>query len=453
MQEVLKEYLREGELAAQWQAVETAATLEAMMAAAWVLARALVLLLMSQVLEARAAQPQNWPDCTVCGERLQSKGWVARQWRGVVGTVKWRRRVGRCPSGCKIGQVAPLDQALGLQAYVRTSVVVPEMACLLAVLMPFDLVSRVLARLTGVKVSASGVWHWVQARGREAMARLDAELRRLAQGERPAPETLAAEIAALPVMVGADGVQVPLRPHGGDPRGAVVWREVKVGVLARFCHRVRESGEHAFAIKQRRVVAVLGDIEALKPRLRLEALRQNIEQAPRVVWLSDGGGGLWRVFRELFGALATGILDFYHAVQNVWKAVKVWQDGRSWRARAWWEWARRRMRYGTVDDVLIERYVERAKSHLRPAVRQALEHLCTYLETHREHLDYARYRQEGLPIGSGCVESACKWLIQQRFKGVGMRWSESGLNHLLHLRLAWANERFDSLFARTSPNL
>ena len=128
-----------------------------------------------------------------------------------------------------------------------------------------------------------------------------------------------------------------------------MWREVKVGLIARFYHRVRESGKHAFAIKPRllkkgRVVAVLGDIEALKPRLRLEALRQDIEQAPRVVWLSDGGGGLWRVFRELFGALATGILDFYHAVQNVWKAVKIWKDGRSRRARAWWEWARRRMR-------------------------------------------------------------------------------------------------------------
>jgi len=45
-----------------------------------------------------------------------------------------------------------------------------------------------------------------------------------------------------------------------------VWREVKVGLIARFCHRVRESGKHTFAIKQRRAVAVLGDIEALKPR-------------------------------------------------------------------------------------------------------------------------------------------------------------------------------------------
>jgi hypothetical protein len=28
------------------------------------------------------------------------------------------------------------------------------------------------------------------------------------------------------------------------------------------------------------------------------------------------------------------------------------------------------------------------------------------------------------------VESACKWLIQQRFKGVGMRWSDDGFKLL-----------------------
>jgi hypothetical protein len=51
------------------------------------------------------------------------------------------------------------------------------------------------------------------------------------------------------------------------------------------------------------------------------------------------------------------------------------------------------------------------------------------------------------------VESACKWLIQQRFQGVGMRWSEDGFNHLLHLRLAWVNGCFETLFALAlSPN-
>ena len=54
------------------------------------------------------------------------------------------------------------------------------------------------------------------------------------------------------------------------------------------------------------------------------------------------------------------------------------------------------------------------------------------------------------------VESACKWLTlrEQRFKGVGMRWSEDGFNHLLHLRLAWVNDRFDALFLpEASPNM
>lgn len=76
-----------------------------------------------------------------------------------------------------------------------------------------------------------------------------------------------------------------------------------------------------------------------------------------------------------------------------------------------------------------------------------------YLSVHLEHIQYCRFKQLGLPIGSGMVESACKWLIQQRFKGTGMRWSEDGFNHLLHLRLAWVNQRFDRLFSDENLSL
>jgi hypothetical protein len=82
MQQPLIEYLRESELAQPWEAVETAETLEAMMAAGGELARARVLWLMGQVLERRAAQPMSWPGCEACGQRLQSKGWAPRQWTG-----------------------------------------------------------------------------------------------------------------------------------------------------------------------------------------------------------------------------------------------------------------------------------------------------------------------------------------------------------------------------------
>ena len=201
-------------------------------------------------------------------------------------------------------------------------------------------------------------------------------------------------------------------------------------------------------------MAVLGDIEALKPRLWLEAVRQGISQAPQVVWLSDGARGLWRLYDERLAAYAVGILDFYHAVQYLWKGAAAWLDGRTIQARRWFGWARHRLRHGQPDGVLADLREALDVEGLPDSARDTLIALYAYLHRHRDHIDYAQYKDLGLPIGSGMVESACKWRIQQRFKGVGMRWSEDGFNHLLHLRLAWVNGRFESLFGLVlSPNL
>jgi hypothetical protein len=60
-------------------------------------------------------------------------------------------------------------------------------------------------------------------------------------------------------------------------------------------------------------------------------------------------------------------------------------------------------------------------------LRRPTPNVYSYLKTHEDPIRYDHFKAAGLPIGSGLVESACKWLIQQRFKGVGMRWSEVGV--------------------------
>jgi len=112
------------------------------------------------------------------------------------------------------------------------------------------------------------------------MEPLQEHLPALAQGTLPAPEALAADLAAAPLVLGADGVMVPLRPTGGQPPGQTRWHEVKVGVLARRGQQRTRSGKVVTRRHQRRLVAVVGDVEALKPRLWLEAVRQGISQAP-----------------------------------------------------------------------------------------------------------------------------------------------------------------------------
>ena len=148
------------------------------------------------------------------------------------------------------------------------------------------------------------------------------------------------------------------------------------------------------------------------------------------------------------------MLDFYHAAQQPVEGQRRpgWTGGRP-KPAGGLRWARHRLRHGMPDGVLADLAEALDVEGLPATARETLTTVYAYLERHREHINYARYKELGLPLGSGMVESACKWLIQQRFKGVGMRWSEDGFNHLLHLRLAWVNGRFEALFGLTlSPN-
>lgn len=436
-------------------AVEEAPTLTALLVAVWPLARLLAIHVVEAVLAERARRPTSWPPCPVCGVCLQSKGFLDHQVTSLFGLVQWRRRVGRCPQGCHIPQVAPLDAELGVSPHQRTSGELQALGCALAVFVPFATAATLLGWYSGRRVSPQAVWGWVQAAGQRAMAALQAQVDALATGELPPTEPLDAAQAVMPLLIGADGVMVPLRPVAGTPKGKTTWREVKVGILARLGpHRTR-AGSVVTRLHQRRLVAVLGTIEALKPRLWLEAVRQGITSAPRVVWLSDGARGLWGVFEEYFTAYATGVLDFYHAAQHLWKGAAAWLDGRTTAARRWFEALRHRLRHDPPTDVLAELAAAVDMDGLPATARDTLRKVYAYLDQHRDHLDYAAYKALGLPLGSGMVESACKWLIQQRFKGVGMRWSETGFNHLLHLRLAWVNGSFETLFQirlQPSPN-
>jgi hypothetical protein len=431
--------------------IRNASSLALLILAAVQLGRAVAVKVAEEVLNERGQAPTTWSPCPECGKRIESKGLASREMITLIGRVKWWRRRGGCAAGCKIGQVVPLDEALGLQPYQRTSLEVKWLACALAVFVPFEIAADLFGLLTGVKVCSKSIWGWVQESGHLAMMQLNVQLAALEQGVLPEEEALETATKVLPLLIGADGVMAPFRPEAGTPKGKTVWREVKVGILARLDERITTTGKRVPQLVQRRLVAVLGDIDVFRSRLWLESVQQGLLSSRQVVWLSDGGRGFWRLFDECFASYATGILDFYHAAQNLWQGSKAWLDGRTQQARHWFTKTRRLLRRGNINNVMADIEAALALEGLPPSAHHSLTTLYNYLDKHRDHIDYAKFKALGLPIGSGIVESACKWLIQQRFKGVGMRWSENGFNHLLHLRLAWVNGRFDDLFALACP--
>ncbi len=422
-----------------------ASNLTMIIALAWQIARRFAVKLIENLLAKRAEQATTWPSCPKCGGRLESKGKQKRQLRTIVGIIRWRRRVGRCPKGCKIGQVAPLDDDLGLQPNQRVCSGLKRLGCMLAVFVPFNIAAIILYAMTGVEFSSSTIWEWVQEAGKGVKEDLEQKLAAMKAGTEEAIDKLSAEILTQSLLLGADGVMVPFRPNGGSPWGKIEWREIKVGIIARLGKHTKRSGEIIKRIQQRSLVAVLGSIEELAERMMYQAARQEIGSSETVLWLSDGGIGYWRVYAMVCaGYTSYAVLDFYHMTQNLWKGINAWLGEKG---RKIFSKLRHDMRHGKQKGVMKRIKAAMQIPRLGKESLKGLKKLYNYLDKHKEHIEYKKMKELGLPIGSGMVESACKWLIQQRFKGVGMRWSEDGFNHLLHLRLAWVNGTFDDFFA------
>ncbi len=75
---------------------------------------------------------------------------------------------------------------------------------------------------------------------------------------------------------------------------------------------------------------------------------------------------------------------------------------------------------------------------------EALRQAVGYLARHRQRMRYREYRQQGYPIGSGSVESACKVVVQERLVQAGMRWSRAGVQAMLALRCALLSNRWEA---------
>ena len=210
-------------LTTRYLAMEESQSLVAMVWAAWAFGLAIAHRFLQLELATRAKLPTQWPKCPKCHCRLRSFRMRPRQIQTLVGLVHFSRRVGRCPNDCKGVMVVPLDQELGLDSYQQTSQELVKLGCLLAVFVPFDTATVLLQRLTGVSLSAATIWNWVQSAGQKAMEQLQLELELLASGVEPTEEKRSPILNQMPLIIGADGVMVPVaqeKTPKGKTRGA-----------------------------------------------------------------------------------------------------------------------------------------------------------------------------------------------------------------------------------------
>jgi hypothetical protein len=59
-------------------------------------------------------------------------------------------------------------------------------------------------------------------------------------------------------------------------------------------------------------------------------------------------------------------------------------------------------------------------------------------------MHYAEALRDGLPIATGVIEGACRYLVKDRMDRTGARWSLTGAEAILRLRALRASGDFDA---------
>ena len=68
-------------------------------------------------------------------------------------------------------------------------------------------------------------------------------------------------------------------------------------------------------------------------------------------------------------------------------------------------------------------------------------------ERFKEAVHYNKFRSLGLPIGSGEIESAHRYIPQKRLKIPGATWHPDTINPMLALRVIRANDWWDDFWS------
>jgi hypothetical protein len=248
------------------------------------------------------------------------------------------------------------------------------------------------------------------------------------------------------LAVGRDGITLCTRPHS-------FYEVATTATLTVYDRRGRRLGSVFLAYTPELGQGTMSDKLAALIR---DVLAQWEGPPPRLCYVTDAGENEVKFYRQVLRPMRhprTGqrlpwrrIVDYYHtALRITTMSEALFGDtpqAHTWAAklrkllkkpngpaRVLWSAAQMRSRHGL------------AKSH-----RKEFQQAYNFIRKRTKHMQYAWFRGQGLPIGSGITEAACKTVFTQRLKLSGMRWGKSGAQVILNLRVCLLSGIWDETY-------
>jgi len=375
--------------------------------------------------QAREGEPKG-VKCS-CGRSYRVRRNYRKRLVTLLGATEVERSYYWCPK-CREGRVW-LDERLGCRGRSHTGKV-QECVAMAVASETYLQAKRLLESLAGLNLS-----HYVLE---EIAEQLGSDLGKERQDmiEQAEKDELNSEERSETLVVQTDGVFVRTREG---------WQEAKT--VAAFPHDIKEGGcepEPGRISYSSRVE----DCEQAGRRMYAEACRRGLKNVRRVAIIGDGAEWIWNQ-SALHFPKAIEIVDWYHATQHLWEVANALFGEKSIEGRQWEQQQEAWLWDGEVDEVLREMQRQlwsrrKTEKRFKNSERESiLQRNLGYFTRHKKRMDYARFRKDKLPIGSGVVESSCKHYVGQRCDRSGMRWNHTGLHAILELRSALVSDEWD----------
>lgn len=314
----------------------------------------------------------------------------------------------------------PLDRVLGLLPQTSFPPPVIDLAVRLGTRLPFAEAAAVLAETRGIAMDHETLRRWTEAAGMVAEAETDAEVAAYYASYPESPP------GPMLQVISVDGAMVPLQ-HGE-------WAEVRTLAIGEGS---RDAQGHAHTTDLS-YLSRLCTAEAFGVVSTLETQRRGTRAATTVVAVTDGAAWI-QGWIDGQRSDAVRILDFAHAVEHLGAVAKACFGAGTAAASEWLGIQAHALRHGQEETVLAVLAAMDAPTGEAGEVVRATH---AYLASRREMIRYATFVDAGYPIGSGCVESANKLVVEARLKGAGMHWRRTHVTPMLELRTMLRNGRW-----------
>ncbi len=163
--------------------------------------------------------------------------------------------------------------------------------------------------------------------------------------------------------------------------------------------------------------------------------------------VGDGAQWIANTVKARFGDQATYLLDFYHLSEYLAAASTVCAPTHP---DTWLEQQQQHLKRNGWQQVLSA-----LRPHLEPETATDQQAPVTaayrYIENRPHQLDYQAAIAANLPIGSGEIESAHRYVILERLDIAGAWWTVEKAEELLSLRVLRANQQWDDYWANLTP--